>query len=322
LVINQDLKAFYSDEPFLNEWLALFLRMSGQRILADSRRDGTTVQSIQYPLLKETMLPVAPAEMRQKILQAVALIDQKRQRAADHLAAARRAIHRSRLAVLAAASSGRLTADWRMERRMPPWEKARAADACEKVQSGSTPKEWHDAEDGIPFLKVYNIIDQRLNFDYRPQFISRELFRGRFARTEARPGDVLMNIVGPPLGKVAKVTDEFPQWSINQALTLFRPSARVSTDWLYIYLCSGVSVAEVLSDTRGTVGQINISLTQCRNFEIPVPSMAEQCEIARRVTLLIDRLEIIERRIDVAARRLDLTAPSVLSKAFRGELVS
>lgn len=68
LTINQDLKAFYSREPLMNEWLALFLRMSAHELLASSRRDGTTVQSVQYPLLKDMELPVPPLEERHKII--------------------------------------------------------------------------------------------------------------------------------------------------------------------------------------------------------------------------------------------------------------
>ncbi len=41
-------------------------------------------------------------------------------------------------------------------------------------------------------------------------------------RSIAIPNDVLMNIVGPPLGKVALLTEQFPEWNLNQAIILFR----------------------------------------------------------------------------------------------------
>jgi type I restriction enzyme S subunit len=63
----------------------------------------------------------------------------------------------------------------------------------------------------VPSLKVYNIVDQRLDFDYKPQFIARDLHGGAMRRARALPGDVLMNIVGPPLGKVAVVSDQYPE---------------------------------------------------------------------------------------------------------------
>jgi type I restriction enzyme S subunit len=51
VVVNQDLKAFFCPERQLNEWLALAFRVRAQDILHESRKDGTTVQSIQFPLL-------------------------------------------------------------------------------------------------------------------------------------------------------------------------------------------------------------------------------------------------------------------------------
>ena len=43
---------------------------------------------------------------------------------------------------------------------------------------------------------------------------------------------------------------------------------------------------------RGVVGQINISLTQCRNFPISIPSLEEQMEIVKIVDLLFEKIEI------------------------------
>jgi type I restriction enzyme S subunit len=130
-----------------------------------------------------------------------------------------------------------------------------------------------------------------------------------------------MNIVGPPLGKVAVVSDEYPEWSINQALTLFRPSEVVTSEWLYLFLRSGISVAGIMDQTRGSVGQVNISLTQCREFAIPVPSVEEQAEIATRVRSLLDGVETLSAALDRVADDLARAARGALTRAFRGELV-
>lgn len=68
MVINQDLKAFDSRDATLNAWLASWLRSQESEILATSRRDGTTVHSIQYSPLKQAVLPVAPRPEQQRIL--------------------------------------------------------------------------------------------------------------------------------------------------------------------------------------------------------------------------------------------------------------
>ena len=231
-------------------------------------------------------------------------------------------LKRFRQAVLAAATSGQLTADWREEDTTSGWDWERAEDVCEKVQSGGTPKEGFVESEGIPFLKVYNIVDQKVNFFYKPQFVTVNVHNGPLAKSRAKPGDVLMNIVGPPLGKVAIVPDDFPEWNINQAITLFRPSSRVITEWLYYFLCSGISIASVEHQTRGSAGQSNISLSQCRNFIFPVPPLEEQHEIIHRVEILFGYADRLAARYAAAAAQVEQLIPALLAKAFRGELVA
>ena len=120
-----------------------------------------------------------------------------------------------------------------------------------------------------------------------------------------------MNIVGPPLGKVAVVSDHFYEWTFNQALTLFRPSERVTTEWLYVVLCSGIPYEEILMQTRGSAGQSNISLTQCREMLLPVPPVGEQAEIVRRVESVLEKHGVSllpEQELD-ADNAVDQTAP-------------
>ena len=56
----------------------------------------------------------------------------------------------------------------------------------------------------LPFIyesTVYNLtFDGSLNHRHKPAFISQETHAGELARLKTRSGDVLINIVGPPLG--------------------------------------------------------------------------------------------------------------------------
>jgi type I restriction enzyme S subunit len=201
------------------------------------------------------------------------------------------------------------------------WADKRAEDVCAVVQSGGTPKaDGFTDGGGIPFLKVYNIRDQAIDFDYRPQYIKKEAHATIGRKSKVVPGDVLMNIVGPPLGKVAVVPADYAEWNCNQALTIFRPSEAVTTEWLYHFLRSGIPVSTVLGETRGVVGQVNISLSQCRNFRVPIPPLPEQ----RRIVAKLDRLSARSRAArDHLASTAKLAArakQAILAAAFRGEL--
>ncbi|BBG60238.1 restriction endonuclease subunit S [Providencia rustigianii] len=69
-------------------------------------------------------------------------------------------------------------------------------------------------------------------------------------------------------------------------------------------------------------GQINISLTQCREAVIPRPSLSEQYEIVRRVEQLFAYADTIEKQVNNALVRVNNLTQSILAKAFRGELTA
>ncbi|EQB2463143.1 TPA: restriction endonuclease subunit S [Klebsiella pneumoniae] len=231
-----------------------------------------------------------------------------------------------RQSVLSAAVSGKLTEEWRIGKNISinSWCQAKASDVCLKVQSGSTPSgDPFNQKGTIPFLKVYNIVNQEINFTYKPQFIKDDIHSTKCKRSIAYPNDVLMNIVGPPLGKVAILTDQYPEWNVNQAITLFRANEeKLFSQYLYYVLCEGNLVRTVMPDTKGIVGQVNISLTQCRDAIIPCPSLEEQREIIHKVENLFNLNEVIRKQIDAALVRINNLTQSILAKAFRGELTA
>lgn len=199
------------------------------------------------------------------------------------------------------------------------WALATMADACLLVQSGGTPKGGFTAA-GVPFLKVYNIVDQQIDFDYRPQFVPQATHDTELAKSRVRPGDVLMNIVGPPLGKVAIVPEQYPAWNINQALTAFRPSEAAPTKWLYYFLCGGAPVRSVINATRGSAGQVNISLSQCRAFEIVLPPAPEQRRIVAKIDSLTGKSRRARDHLDHIPRLVEKYKQAVLTAAFKGDL--
>ena len=280
---------------------------------------GATRQTLNTKNIaeKEILIPPLAEQTRiaQKLDELLAQVDTLKARI-DGIPAL---LNRFRQSILAAAVSGRLTEEWRGGAEVD-WSFQRAVDVCEKVQSGGTPKEGF-SESGVPFLKVYNIVNQEIDFEYRPQYISEAVHRSASSKSITLPGDVVMNIVGPPLGKVATIPAASPEWNINQAITLFRPSTSVVSGWISIVLLGGENLRSIINETKGSAGQVNISLSQCRNFLFPVPSIEEQIEIVRRVEQLFAFADQLEAKVTSAKSRIDHLTQSILAKAFRGELV-
>jgi type I restriction enzyme S subunit len=320
--VNQHVAIIRLLDQINPNYIRYFLASPAQQSLIAETESGVTRQALTKGKIEEFTIPLAPLAEQKRIADKLDALLARVDGCRARLARVPAILKRFRQAVLAAATSGALTADWREEDTTSGWDWERAEDVCEKVQSGGTPKEGFVESEGIPFLKVYNIVDQKVNFFYKPQFVTVNVHNGPLAKSRAKPGDVLMNIVGPPLGKVAIVPDDFPEWNINQAITLFRPSSRVITEWLYYFLCSGISIASVEHQTRGSAGQSNISLSQCRNFIFPVPPLEEQHEIIHRVEILFGYADRLEARYTAAAARVERLTPALLAKAFRGELVA
>ncbi|WP_295942188.1 restriction endonuclease subunit S [uncultured Xanthomonas sp.] len=229
-------------------------------------------------------------------------------------------LKRFRQSVISHGVSGSLAVDQHASFDTTTWRHMRAEDVCTKVQSGGTPKEGFTTE-GTRFLKVYNIVDGLIDFEYRPQYIATDIHQGSCRKSITSPGDVLMNIVGPPLGKIAVVPQGVDEWNINQAITLFRPSESISSAWIHLVLLEGTNIRRVSQETKGSAGQVNISLSQCRDFVFPVPPTQIQDEIVRRVEQLFAYADQLEAKVAAAQQRIDALTQSLLAKAFRGELV-
>lgn len=164
------------------------------------------------------------------------------------------------------------------------YEKVQLSNICDFITKGTTPQsnQIYDIykEGLIPYLKVYNLsFTGELLFKEKPQYISKEVHDGKLSRSKVYPNDVLMNIVGPPLGKFSIVTDEFKEWNINQAIAIFRAKEKIIPIFLMYSLMQPYVLTPFLDMAVG-VRQLNLSLEQCREIEIMLPPMELQNQFA------------------------------------------
>lgn len=203
------------------------------------------------------------------------------------------------------------------------WERVRIGDVIKTINNGYTPKndKMSDGAGDVQFLKVYNLTHNgSLNHTKNPVFISRETHEKELKRSITYPGDVLINIVGPPLGKVSLVPPIANEFNINQAVVLFRPNERVDGHFLSYFLQSPKTVSWLESTSNTTAGQHNIKVSTCREIMFPLVSMEEQTRIVAEIESRLseaDALEVVLKQTLVRAGRL---RQSVLGRAFGGEL--
>ena len=189
------------------------------------------------------------------------------------------------------------------------------------VASGSTPDKTCFVENGIPYIKMYNLRNQKIDFAYHPQYITEEVHNGKLQRSRTEVGDLIMNIVGPPLGKLAIIPSTLPQANFNQAAVLIRPYKlkEVLVPYLKAYLEEMSEINSIA--TRGSAGQVNISLTQSQNMRIPLPPLKEIERIINEIVKYDILIEALESDTTDLQTLIIRTKSKILDLAIHGKLV-
>ena len=189
------------------------------------------------------------------------------------------------------------------------------------VASGSTPDKTCFVENGIPYIKMYNLRNQKIDFAYHPQYITEEVHNGKLLRSRTEVGDLIMNIVGPPLGKLAIIPATLPQANFNQAAVLIRPYKfkKVLVPYLKAYLEEMSEINSIA--TRGSAGQVNISLTQSQNMRIPLPPLNEVERIINEVVKYDLFIEAIEYETTDLQALIISIKNKILDLAIHGMLI-
>lgn len=199
------------------------------------------------------------------------------------------------------------------------WLNLKANMFCFNITCGSTPSAYITDAGEVPFLKVYNIVNNKIAFDYQPQYIPIEIHQEKLRKSMLEPDDVIMNIVGPPLKKIAMIPFNYPNMNMNQAIVRFRPIKYILPKYIYYCLQYDETLSEVINETRGVVGQSNISISQSRNLSMAIPSIEEQKVIVEKVEAMIQKEEAAVESL-LSTGKLKQLEQSILSKAFKGEL--
>jgi type I restriction enzyme, S subunit len=318
LRINREL----ADSKFINFCFGAF----GQHYFNYNAQQVVGMASINQNQIAQMPIPLPPLPEQERIVAKIEELFTQLDAGTSALERVQAGLRRYKASVLKAAVSGRLV-NGNLEigeRELPEgWEWKSASEFCVAVESGSTPRADLMTSDGgeVPFIKVYNLtFDGTLDFTIKPTFISSETQNTRLKRSKVHPGDVLTNIVGPPLGKVSIVPDVYPEWNINQAIVLFRVGEAVDNKYLSIVLESPQFQKRLKATSKATAGQFNVSLTTCRTIPMPIPPLEEQRRIVAEVERRLSVARVVETAVEAALVRASRLRQAVLRSAFEGRL--
>lgn len=273
---------------------------------------STTIPSLAKRDLLSIEMPVPSFSEQQRIVTRIEELFSELDNAEETLQTTKQQLVVYRQAVLKRA----------FEKAMAPSK--RLEELCYFITKGTTPtKETMTAKsDGIPFIKVYNLtFDNTLDFSIEPTYIDSIAHTTLLSRSITYPGDVLMNIVGPPMGKVSIVPNTYKEWNINQAIVRFRCGDQLYNKYLAYYLGFSHTVEQMKSKAKATAGQFNLTLEICRDITIPLPDIKRQSNAVYEIETHLSECISVEKTVNKSLKQTESLRQSILKTAFEGRLV-
>jgi len=356
---NQGFKSFVCASGINPEFVYFWLRLITPHL--EQMGSGSTFTEISGSRAKEIPILLAPTCEQQRIAAQIKRILPTTDCARDHLSRVPAILKRFRQAVLAAACSGRLTADWRAEH--PTIESGRTLAECIRkshVEQGlghggqaATPTEdvhnvtqdeipdtWAleelkvlcqpgrsitygilkpgpDVSGGIPYIRVADFPNNRLKVEGIRR--TTKQIADMYRRSALCGGDLLLSIRGTA-GRVCRVPAQLDGANITQDTARISVHRELSSDYIEFYLQSPSAQKRLEAAMKG-VAVRGVNIGDVRVLQVALPPRVEQDEIVRRVDALLKFAEAIEQHLLKATAQADKLTQSILSKAFRGELV-
>jgi type I restriction enzyme S subunit len=317
------------------------------RMLRLSNLDtSTAVPGLNRDDIYNQIIPLPPLTEQQRIVARVEALLAHVNAARERLGRVPGIVKKFRQGVLAAACSGRLTEGWResnvVENVKRSFQKE-DADFDDETNSplyiGSIPETWWwisvdnamdkvidyrgrtppIVKEGVPHITTSNIRNGHINW-ITEKFVTQETYDNYMTRGIPEIGDVFFTMEGP-LGEVA-VLHENRKFSLAQRILLLRGFKKIlDSEYLAFSLMSpGVQSAITMKATGS--GVKGVAYKRFKYVQIPLPPLAEQREIVRRVDALFEQANQIELQVSGATKRAEALTQAILAKAFRGELVS
>ena len=313
---------------FVNErYLSRFLNSQAYWSQITEKAAGVAVQNVNAVKLADLRIPLAPLNEQKRIADKLDSTLAKVNRAQARLDKIPGILKRFRQSVLAAATSGELTREWR-ELSGSVWEVNKyivaqvVRDARYSIgigPFGSNLKVDDYRDEGHPLVFVREIRARDFG-SAKTKYVNNDKFKELVAH-RVKPGNILLTKMGDPPGDVAIYPEHLPEAVItSDCIKLDINEDRFDKRFVFYYFQSEHFQKQIGAITAG-VAQQKVNLKNFRGLELSIPSRTEQHEIVSKVEALLTKVHKVEKQYLHAKARLERVTQAILAKAFRGELV-
>jgi len=199
------------------------------------------------------------------------------------------------------------------------WSWVKLNDICSLITDGTHQTPTY-TEKGMMFLSAQNIKPYRF-MTKNHKYVSYEDYLVYTARSKVQKGDILITRVGAGIGETAMVDQD-----IDFAIYVSLGHIKVIQDFVYTpYLVHWLNSPDGIAQSREKIlgrghSQGNLNLNLIRQFSVPLPPLPEQHRIVAYLDDLQAKIDELKRLQAETSAELDALMPSILDKAFKGEL--
>ncbi len=224
-------------------------------------------------------------------------------------------LKRFRQSILAAATSGQLTQNWRGENAGPEWQKRKLIELGELGRGKSKHRPRNDPRlygGPYPFIQTGDVANSGGRITAHTQTYS----EFGLAQSKLWPAGTVCITIAANIADTAILGYEacFPD-SVVGFVANPKECLPEFIKWTIDV------IKDDLEAFAPATAQKNINLGVLYEVDLLIPPFPEQAEIVRRVEALFALVDRIEARLSAARAQVERLTPATLHKAFRGDLV-
>ena len=330
--IGRGLAAIRSLNGVPSRFLLYYLRSIEEWL--SEQGTGSTFTAISKSHLQNINVPLPPLDEQWRIVAKLEKLLSRVNAAQARLAKIPILLARFRQSVLAAACSGRLTADWRNRNATQvladykedkanalfavpsTWCLKTVEEICDNIVDcpHSTPT-W--SNEGYICVRTTNFRPNYLDLS-DVKFVSEQTYFERIERIQPRAEDILYSREGGILG-VACMIPRDTQICLGQRMMLLR-AGRTYLPQLLMFWLNSPEVRQRVDTLIGGSASPHLNVRDVKKFSIPVPPIDEQEVIVNRVEYLSKQIDLLEISCYKAWDHINHVNRSILTHAFEGKL--
>ena len=182
------------------------------------------------------------------------------------------------------------------------------SDVCSIITDGThQPPKFKD--EGIPFIFVSNISDDRVTYDAE-KFINQDTYDELIKRTPIEIGDVLLSTVGS-YGHPAVVKSD-KKFLFQRHIAYLKPRREIiDSDYLHGVILSPDVQEQIERGVKG-IAQKTLNLSEIKKMVIPVPTMDKQ----RQFSSFVAQTDKSKLAVQKELEKLEILKKSLMQQYF------